>query len=504
MFRVHSWRRLGGRRDDRMMWGGGPNRIELIDDSPVSERQTPHRTRPRVVVAIAVLAVVSAIAVIAAPWDSGSNARTPTTSTTTSTIAAQTSAAPTTFNGQLTASAARMVGVLPDGLVPFTANTFNGHQDTARGGQLWADDRQPADHRPWFILTTTTTDTPFAGTLRLATPVGVAVVRLSAAGDLTIGPVPGGQLALQSSGLDVEQLERTMAAMTIVDGQLTIDHATAPSGFDLVTAAEPDASLAWSPFVTTGARSAAGRPVADLTVNIGPPLDDAQHTAEQFFTTNEAPITVNGVQATIGTDTRSRRRTIRLERNGLHVVVAGQGIDDHTLTNYAASLRTVDDDAWSALQRQAASAPPLLTNTRSGRLTHLTGASLNNNAAWDIRVGRTPTGIAVETLENRPDGPGAANDTELPGTGPAITATSLPSLTAIVAAVPASTTGAVLRVHTPADTIDTPFAPNPTIDIGDALLATTTFTEPGNYTAEIMASDGTTLARLDPTTAPAE
>ncbi|MEO5902341.1 MAG: hypothetical protein ABIR68_19725 [Ilumatobacteraceae bacterium] len=485
------------------MSGEGPDRIELIDDEPVGEPAPgQRRSHPPAIVAFVVLAVIVVIAVVAASWDSSQNAHTPTTSTTPTTTAAPGRSSPTTVDAQQTSSAARMVGVLPDGFRPYLANILNGNQGSTHGGQLWAGDDHPASDQPWFIVTPTTTDTALAGTMRLPTAVGVAVIRLSADGDLTIGPIPGGQLAIQSSGLDIDQLARVLAATTIVNGDVTVDASAAPSGFGLVTTADPGASLAWSPFITTAARSTntTDQPDGDLAVAVGPPLDDAQRASEQFFTTGDQLIAVDGLPASIGTDTRNERRTISFERNGLHVVVSGREVDDRTLTTYAASLRTVGDDDWYALQRQAASTPPLLTHTHSGALTHLTGASLNSNATWDIRVGHTTTGIAVETLENQSDGPGAATDTELAGNGPAITATGLPSLTAIVAAVPATMSGAVLRVHTPVSTIETPFAASPDLDPGDALFATTTFTEPGNYTAEIIAADGTIVATFDPTT----
>ena len=505
-------------------------RIELIDvnDSVTSTRTdgavgstasaaTPpsnhdRRHGAKVVAVVAVLAL--AVAVAASLGDAApSRSRQPVTD------APATPAPPraTTPTAPLPAASGRSVEAKPTGPSRFRlvsdppqgfvvgptvesepgSNTDAGSIDGAGVSMLWSDGPEAAPGSRWFLVTVVPGRVfgDAVGDVRLETASGVVLATRTANGYLRFaGPVKGGSAEIVASGVEAGELVHVLDGLSLAAGRLFLDDGSVPAGLALRSSSQGRGPARWSPVVATtatysssdGASSGGSR---TITVDSGSRPTAFQQVVEWFFLVGSSRIDVDGEIALIGDNPLTGERALTFDRSGVHVVVAAP-VDpnddqrsDVAIVRVAATLHRAGDAEWDARRG-------LPTSSGGGSGREPDGA---------VRVHHAPGAAEVYGFDLEPAGDSdvdtGGGGFATPSTGPAIRWASSRAGTAVVATAPPEADGAVLRVSI-GDVSDV--ARLVGADGSAMLVGVVELARPGLFVAEIVAADGTVLARAAP------
>ena len=361
--------------------------------------------------------------------------------------------------------------------------------------QLWATRPDSAVVASWLEITAApdglaSTD---AGDRRVAVPGGVAVLDTEGDGDITItGPLTGGgTAAIASSGVSRSTLVELLASLRFDGAGLASSDARLGGMFRQV-AADDGAPIATGATMTVTYAATAGDDGFTATVgSLGTPYDEV---ARQFFLGRRTQVTVNAQAAVIGSDERRFGvQSISFERAGLRVDLAGTA-PRSVLIDAAQSTHVATGAELTSL---LTAAPPAVAGTG---VAGTTVAEVTSAAGARSRVDvvaladATSAGSALDDDAVQVDliTDGVRSTTTLTARDAYIATVASPSLTVLLAFIPAGSDGANLVATLGSTTLTA--AP---IDVpGGLRVAAIAFDQLQPYAASIHTADGRTLSAV--------
>lgn len=393
------------------------------------------------------------------------------------------------------------------------SNTDAASIDGAGVTMLWSAGPEATPGSRWFLVTVMPGRMlgDSVGEVRLATAAGVALATRTPRGFLRFsGPVRGGSAEIVAAGVEPEALVEVLDGLSLEGGRLFLDDTAIPAGLQLRSSSQGRGPARWSPVIATtvtypsvAGSSVEGSAIANpsvggtsagatprITVASGSRPTDFQQVVEWFFLVGSQRVDVDGEIALIGTNPLTGERALTFDRAGVHVVVSA-AVDrpdddpriDDAIGQVASTLRQAGNAEWDA--RQSLSAP-----IESAPGSGPDGA---------VRIHHPPGATEVYGFDLQPAGTnevdGSNGGLGRQASEPSIRWSASSNGAAVIAVLPPGVVGAVLRVSIGDVTKEAALT-----GAGQSaeIVGLVEFTEPGLFTARIVAADGTVLAAASP------
>ena len=484
--------------------------IEIIDDgsdpfgdrSPAAAIDDPGG--PRWIAPLAVAALVGLIGYGVVTSGGGAPTATPATSTSTATY---TTSSPKTSNEVVASPALPYYAAQPPQgyAVGYAQAQQFGNDFGLIDYQLWATPDATATTGSWFSATTSPGAPAVYATDSYRLQVGDLSIAMShsidehAVAQFTLPGHTG--VTLTAHGWSDDNLVRLASSMQADQAGFEFTDKWFTSDHQLISSAQPWLAIRGLPVEQIVYSPSQGLGDGAVVVTIGQPppggaaprADDRQ-TALRFLLADTTPFSVDGHAAIAGTVIGASNYSIATWLDGDNIVTVGATMYLPQLITIARSVHQVPTSVWAGMQYQADQNPQNQVTPDSTPALPVSSGTDANSEPWTIQasVGHVGDQQTIFWSWGTQTGQTTALDS-----GQVNTVVD-DKRTIVLADLPRAV-AATAELHVLRDGLDPVVIPFLDIDPSlDRTFAAYAFTEPGRYTARVVALDGTVLAFWPP------
>jgi len=365
--------------------------------------------------------------------------------------------------------------------------------------KLWATDGASSTEGSWFSVQTKP-GPPYSPNAYRVEANGLSIAishtadRLSVA---TFAATEAGSVTITALGWTDADLVRLAQSLRIGRATMSITDATLTQGYQVISSLAPARVIIGTPVETVFYQSTKD-PASGFGLQIAPRdapnlggSDAARETALRFGLDQPTPFDVDGHPALAGPVTGQDGVALATWIADDHMVTLSGSMTVPELIDLAGTVRKVSANAWFDMQSHTTGDPAVFGNVRQGQPIHVSLGTDSTGQAWVIDAAVTQFATQQQIEWQWAGGSGftahaadtAQIDTVVEG-GRTYVLADLPRSVAAIGQLEIDRAGL--------DPVIVPFN-----DLGghfDRTLAAYAFTEPAQFTARIVAQDGTVVA----------